>query len=235
VTDLLVMHDIADVQLQSSDGRRLGRVADILCRHQADGSLKAIALSLGPEAGLRRIASRLGRAAHRLLRARFERTVDIGEVTEFGANLRLRANADAYDVHDGDSWAAGVLRFIPGSGFGPASPEAAERGREASAVRPRRGDLWVSDLIGMPVIDSDGQKLGRVVELRIGRRHHRVTSILTGSYGWVGRLGIHILVHRLGWGDRHEEVPWDQVEEVRQDRMTVKPGRASAAAPNEKR
>jgi len=37
VTDLLVMHDIADVQLQSSDDRRLGRVTDILCRQQDDG------------------------------------------------------------------------------------------------------------------------------------------------------------------------------------------------------
>jgi len=229
------MHDIADVQLQSSDDRRLGRVADILCRHQDSGSLQAIALSLGVEAGLRRIASRLGRAAHRLLKARFERTVDIGEVTEFGPNLRLRQKADAYDVHDGDIWAAGVLRFIPGSGFGAASPEAAERGRAASAERPRRGDLWVSDLIGMPVIDSDGQKIGHIAELRIGRRHHRVTTILTGSYGWVGRLGILAFVDRLGWLGRHEEVPWDRVEEVRQDRMTVKPGRASAAAPTEKR
>lgn len=235
MTDLLVMHDIADVQLQSSDDRRLGRATDILCRHQHDGSLKAIALALGPEACLRRIASPLGRAAHQLFKARFERSVNIGEVVEFGPNLRLRAKADAYDIHDGDVWAARLLRFVPGSGFGQASPEAAAKGRAASAERPRRGDVWVSDLIGTPVVDSDGEQLGHVVELRIGRRHHRVDAILTGSFGWVGRLGVSTLVHRLGWWGRHDEVPWGRVKDVRQDRIIVQPGRASAASPVEKR
>ena len=68
MTDLLAMHDIADGQLWSSDGRRLGRVTDILCRHKDDGSLKAIALALGPEACLRRMSSRFGRRAHRLFK-----------------------------------------------------------------------------------------------------------------------------------------------------------------------
>jgi sporulation protein YlmC with PRC-barrel domain len=223
VTDLLVMHDIADVQLQSSDDRRLGRVTDILCRPLDDGGLTAIALCLGAEAGLRRIASRLGRAAPRLFRSRFERGLSIGEVVEFGATLRLREKAAAYDVHDGDAWAAGVLRFIPGSGFRRASPEAAGRAVAASRERPRRGDVWISDLIGMSVIDSDGQKLGHVVELRLGRRHHRVNAILVGSHGWIGRLGIRTLVHRLGWGGRPDEIPWDRVQAVRRDRIIVQP------------
>jgi sporulation protein YlmC with PRC-barrel domain len=230
VTDLLVMHDIVDGQLQSSDGRRLGRVADILCQRQDDGSLKAIALALGPEACLRRIASRFGRRAHRLFKGRFERSVEIGEVVEFGPTLRLREKADAYDVHDGDIWAAHVIRFVPGSGVSQASLDVADRGKAASAPAPRRGDVWVSDLIGTPVIDTGGREIGHVVELRIGRRHHRVNAILTGSYGWLGRLGIRTLVHRLGWWGRHEEVPWERVEEVRYDRITVQPRRASAGA-----
>jgi len=230
VTDLLVMHDIVDGQLQSSDGRRLGRVADILCQRQDDGSLKAIALALGPEACLRRIASRFGRRAHRLFKGRFERSVEIGEVVEFGPTLRLREKADAYDVHDGDIWAAHVIRFVPGSGVSQASLDVADRGKAASAPAPRRGDVWVSDLIGTPVIDTGGREVGHVVELRIGRRHHRVNAILTGSYGWLGRLGIRTLVHRLGWWGRHEEVPWERVEEVRYDRITVQPRRASAGA-----
>lgn len=234
MTDLLVMHDIADVQLQSSDDRRLGRVTDILCRQQDDGSLKAIALALGAEACLRRISSRLGRAAHNLLKARFERRVDIGQVVEFGPSLRLREKADAYNIHDGDAWAARVLRFLPGSGFDQASLEAAGRGRAASKQRPRRGDVWVSDLIGTPVIDSDGKQLGHLVELRIGRRHHRVDTILIGSYGWAGRLGLGTLLHRLGWWGQHDEVPWDHVEKVRRERITVQPRRASAAGPTEK-
>ncbi len=230
MTDLLVMHDIADGQLQSSDDRRLGRVADILCQHQDDGSLKAIALALGPEACLRRIASRFGRRAHRLFKGRFERSVEIGEVVEFGPTLRLREKADAYNVHDGDIWAAHVIRFVPGSGVSQASLEVADRGKAVSAHAARRGDVWVSDLIGTPVIDADGQEIGHVVELRIGRRHHRVNAILTGSYGWLGRLGIGTLVHRLGWWGRHEEVPWERVEEVRYDRITVQPRRAAAGA-----
>lgn len=230
MTDLLAMHDIADGQLQASDGRRLGRVADILCQHQDDGSLKAISLALGPEACLRRISSRFGRRAHRLFRGRFERSVEIGEVVEFGPTLRLRAKADAYNVHDGDIWAAHVIRFVPGSGVSQASLEVADRGKATSSPAPRRGDVWVSDLIGTQVIDAGGREVGHVVELRIGRRHHRVNAILTGSYGWLGRLGIRTLVHRLGWRGRQEEVLWENVEEVRHDRITVRPRRASAGA-----
>ena len=98
MTDLLAMHDIADGQLQSSDDRRLGRVADILCRHQDDGSLEAIALALGPEACLRRISSRFARRVHRLTKGRFGRSVEIGEVVKFGPTLRLREKADAYNA-----------------------------------------------------------------------------------------------------------------------------------------
>jgi sporulation protein YlmC with PRC-barrel domain len=230
VTDLLAMHDIADGQLQSSDDRRLGRVADILCKHQDDGSLQAIALALGPEACLRRISSRFGRRAHRLMKGRFERSVEIGEILEFGPTLRLREKAAAYNIHDGDTWAAHVIRFVPGSGVSQASLDVADRRKTASAHAPRRGDVWVSDLIGTPVIDADGQRVGHVIELRIGRRHHRVTSILTGSYGWLGRLGIRTLAHRLGWWGRHDEVLWESVEEVRYDRIIVQPRRAAAGA-----
>jgi sporulation protein YlmC with PRC-barrel domain len=230
VPDLLAMHDIADGQLQSSDYRRLGRAADILCRHHDDGSLKAIALALGPEACLRRISSRFGRRAHLLFKGRFERSVEIGEVVEFGPTLRLREKAAAYNVHDGDIWAAQVIRFIPGSGASQASLEVAQRGKAASAPAPRRGDVWISDLIGTPVMDTGGREVGHVVELRIGRRHHRVKTILIGSYGWLGRLGIRTLVHRLGWWGRHEEVPWERVEGVRHDRITVRPKRALAGA-----
>jgi sporulation protein YlmC with PRC-barrel domain len=230
VTDLLAMHDIADGQLQSSDGRRLGRVADILCQHQDDRSLEAIALVLGPEACLRRISSRFGRRVHQLFNGRFERSVEIGEVVEFGSTLRLRQKADAYNVHDGDIWAAHLIRFIPGSGVSQASLEVADRGKAASAPAPRRGGVWVSDLIGTPVIDSDGREIGHVIELLVGRRHHRVNAILTGSYGWLGRLGIRTLVHRLGWRGRHDEVLWESVETVGYDRITVRPRPGPAGA-----
>jgi len=59
--------------------------------------------------------------------------------------------------------------------------------------------------VGTPVIDSDGKQLGHLVELRIGRRHHRVNTILIGSYGWAGRLGLGTLLHRLGWWGQHDE------------------------------
>lgn len=235
MTDLLAMHDIADGQLQSSDDRRLGRVADILCRHQDDGSLTAIALALGPEACLRRISSRFGRRAHRLLKGRFERSMEIGEVVEFGATLRLREKTGAYNVHDGDIWAARAIRFVPGSGVSQASLDVAARGRAASAHASRPGDVWVSDLIGTQVIDTDGQEVGHVVELRIGRRHHRVNAILTGSYGWLGRLGIRTLVHRLGWWGPHEEVLWESVEHVGYDRITVRRRAAAGPSVTEKR
>lgn len=229
MTDILAMHDIVDSQLQSSDERRVGRVADILCQQQNDGSLELVSLTLGPEAGLRRIGSRLGGRAHRLFNGRFERSVGIGEVVEFGPTLRLREKANAYDLDDGDRWAARLLRFIPGSGVGKESPKGgrSQKGSGSAGVAGL-GQLWVSDLIATPVRTTDGDELGHVVELGVGPRTHRVTFILVGSYGWLGRLGMRTLVHRLGWWPPSDEVRWERVERVRRDEITVRARRAQA-------
>ena len=104
MTDLLAMHDIADGQLQSSDERRLGRVADILCRHQDDGSLKAIALALGPEACLRRISSRFTRRVHALFKGRFERSVD--RLMTIALRGRKDVAVGALGVHADQHWLA---------------------------------------------------------------------------------------------------------------------------------
>jgi sporulation protein YlmC with PRC-barrel domain len=121
---------------------------------------------------------------------------------------------------------AEALAELTGS---PTRPHGRRRDRLARRLLIA-GDARRADLIGTPVINRGGREVGHVVELRIGRRHHRVNAILTGSYGWLGRLGIRSVVHRPGWRGRQEEVPWERVEEVRYDRITVQCPSGSAGA-----
>ena len=210
---LHVMRDVADGQLLSADGYRLGRVADIAAVYRPDGTLEVTALILGPAALARRISSGAGRLASRLQARRFERVVPIEEVLDFGTALRLRSNADRYDLADGDEWARGILRFIPGSGWAGRQP------------RPRRGQLppldggrriWIADLIGSPVRDSSGRSLGPLVELRTTRRSpFRVTTLLMGKTGWLDRLKAARIATVIGLHDEPDAVSWQQVAQIR--------------------
>jgi sporulation protein YlmC with PRC-barrel domain len=115
--DRLTMRDIVDGLLEASDGTDLGRVADVLISIDADGSARLTDLVIGPEALAGRVSSRLHPLAHWLLRGRFEHTIPIDEVEEFGPTLILRHPASHYDAGHADEWVnRHLLRFIPGSG-----------------------------------------------------------------------------------------------------------------------
>jgi hypothetical protein len=111
----LFMRDIADGQLRSREGRRIGRVADIEAEWTADG-LYLRRLVLGPETHAARVSGRLGNALHRLLGGRHEHSIDVAEIEEIGPNVMLKQTADAYDVGHLDDWINDhIFRFIPGS------------------------------------------------------------------------------------------------------------------------
>ncbi len=121
-TALLVMGDIMDQQLESADGRLIGRVADIEGEWREDGSFVLTNMLLGPEALIGRVAEHVRPLAHRLLGGRFERRIPLSEIADLGTTIRLRGTAELYRERYGvgrsERWIAShILRFIPGSGF----------------------------------------------------------------------------------------------------------------------
>ncbi len=116
----LLMRDVMDGQLESSDRRRIGRVGDLEAELAADGRLRITAILVGPQVLLGRLSYRLRGPADRLLRGRFLQRVPIDDVEEVGPTVRLRRSAEEYPTARGDTWVAErILRFIPGSGRGP--------------------------------------------------------------------------------------------------------------------
>lgn len=115
--DRLTMRDIVDGLLETVDGTDLGRVADVRIEIDDTGEARLTELVIGPEALAGRVSSRLRPVAHWLLRGRFEHSIPIDEVEEFGPTLILRHPASDYDVGHGDEWVyRHLVRFIPGSG-----------------------------------------------------------------------------------------------------------------------
>lgn len=111
------MGDLIDQQLETRDGRMIGRVADIAAEWRDDGSLVLTDLLTGPQALTRRVGSHLTPIARLLLRDRFEQRIALSEVEKVGPTLRLRGTAESYPVGQSDRWIADhILRFIPGSG-----------------------------------------------------------------------------------------------------------------------
>ncbi len=87
-------------------------------------------------------------------------------------------------------------------GRGPVSP----RRQAGSGAREFR----VEDLVGRPVCDREGRRIGRVTELRVERRGGalEVTGVLIGTWGWIERLAMQKVWRRgRGWLAR-----WDQVD-----------------------
>jgi hypothetical protein len=118
----LVMGDIMDEQLESADGRSIGRVTDVEAEWREDGALVLTHLVLGPQAYAGRVSERLQALAKKLLRDRFEGRIPVEDVEDLGPTIRLRRTAEEYAERYGvarsERWIAShILRFIPGSGY----------------------------------------------------------------------------------------------------------------------
>ena len=113
---LLAMGDIMDMQLETSDSRHVGRVADIEAEVRDDGALVLTHFVVGPEALSGRVASHLRPLAHVLLRGRFDHRIPVAEIEDVGPTVRLRGTAEQYGLDRSDHWLVEhILRFIPGS------------------------------------------------------------------------------------------------------------------------
>src|SRR4051795_6909108 len=110
----LLLRDIVDGQLRTREGRRIGRVSDIELEWTGRG-IYIRRLILGPEANLGRVSSRIGALAGRVLKGRYEHSIDASEIEEIGPNVMLRNTAAHYDTGEADDWIrTHIFRFIPG-------------------------------------------------------------------------------------------------------------------------
>jgi sporulation protein YlmC with PRC-barrel domain len=115
--EIFSIRDILDSQLLTSDGKRIGRVADIAAEEYPGGTLRLTHLLLGPQALAGRINSHVRALFHFFLRDRFEHSIPISEVTRFGPTLILHGKAEDYPVGQSERWIAKhILRWIPGNG-----------------------------------------------------------------------------------------------------------------------
>lgn len=115
--DIFSIRDIIDSQLETSDGKRIGRVADIEAEWQEDGSLVLCALLIGPQATAGRVAEPLGKLLRLLLRDRFEQRIPMSAVESIGPTIRLRGTTQDYGVGQSERWITEhILRWIPGNG-----------------------------------------------------------------------------------------------------------------------
>lgn len=114
----LVMRDMMDAQLETSDRRKIGRVADIEAEWRGDGKLVLTAIITGPQALAGRVSEHLRPIARFLLRDHFDHSIPIDEVEKVGPTLYLKGKAENYSVGQSDQWIAShILRWLPGSGY----------------------------------------------------------------------------------------------------------------------
>jgi sporulation protein YlmC with PRC-barrel domain len=79
--------------------------------------------------------------------------------------------------------------------------------------------ITVADLIETPVVTPGGHRLGRVVDLEVGR-DNRVTAIVIGRRGWLARLHVG---RRLG-KNAAEVVSWDRVQRIDERAVHLRDG-----------
>ena len=80
--------------------------------------------------------------------------------------------------------------------------------------------LRVADLVGSPVEDAAGRRLGHVVELELGSGWE-VIAVLVGARGWLSRWNVARFFPRLARG-KPERVPWAKVATFESLRLRLK-------------
>jgi sporulation protein YlmC with PRC-barrel domain len=235
----LLMRDVIDGQLESSDRLRIGRVADVLIEDgDAGDGPHVTAIAMGPEALAGRVHRGLRGVFHRLLRGRWDQALAIDELEELGPTLRLRRAAHEYEVASGERWVGGrIVRRLPGAGDWPPPHLAAADRDRTSATDPGptdRGsaDLRGADLIGARVTGPAGEHLGEVLDVELRPKDDfAIDSLIVAKEPALARL---VLLRQVGpRADReHVLVPWSLVGSIddRVIRLAKMPPSEAAAA-----
>jgi sporulation protein YlmC with PRC-barrel domain len=86
--------------------------------------------------------------------------------------------------------------------------------------------LFMDDIVGSPILDANGKKLGRVVEIKITPTPpYRVTALLFGAKGWLRRLAVIAPFDQLfGEPAKPSTIEWEAVESFENSRVKLKPG-----------
>jgi sporulation protein YlmC with PRC-barrel domain len=241
----LLMRDVIDGQLESSDRLRIGRVADVLVEGGARNgpTPRLTSIVVGPEALAGRIHRVLRRALHRVLRGRWDQLLPIDELEELGPTLRLRRAAHEYQVASGERWVGErIVRRLPGAGdWPPLHLASADRERTSATDRgpADRGpggrgpaDLRGGDLIGARVIGPADEHLGEILDVELRPKDgFAIDSLIVAKEPALARL---VLLRQVGpRPDReHVLVPWSLVGGVgdRTIRLAKMPPSDAAAA-----
>jgi sporulation protein YlmC with PRC-barrel domain len=186
-TLLLALH-LLDHQVIDTDGLMAGKVDDVELSFTDPEHPHVSALLSGPGV----LATRLGRRGFGPWRERMEHHIDspsgrtaripLGAVREVGSGIRVNLAADQLAAWGSERWVADhLIGHIPGSGIDPSPGDSPGAGHDdASAAppgapvegadEPRGGapeGLRASTLLGRPVTDLDGRRIGIVLDVRL--------------------------------------------------------------------
>lgn len=78
----------------------------------------------------------------------------------------------------------------------------------------------VASLVGSPVEDARGNRLGHVIDLELGTGHE-VLALLVGPGTWLRRWNVSRLVKK-GRGAEPDRVPWSRVASFESLRIKLK-------------
>lgn len=92
--------------------------------------------------------------------------------------------------------------------------------------KSQKTTLYLEDIIGSPILDANGKKLGRVVEIKITPQPpYRVTALLFGTSGWLRRLAVLAPFDKLfGEPTKPSEIEWEAIESFENYKVKLKPG-----------
>jgi sporulation protein YlmC with PRC-barrel domain len=186
-----VARGLLDHQLIDSDGRRCGKVDDVLLREQA-GTLVVAGISTGPGASEQRVRTRFAKWLVTRL-GRHETWIDWSEITGVTDHVTLARRADEYGLARGEAWAARVITKLPWRTLDDVQrshllvPVVADE-----ATRPREPIVRLSALLGSQLAAPDGTHLGAVHELaaRTDAAAWTVTDVEVGAASMLMRLGL---------------------------------------------
>ena len=81
--------------------------------------------------------------------------------------------------------------------------------------------LRIADIVGSRIVDADGKRLGRVVDLELDARGREVTALVLGRSAWLHRLHLQRLLRR----HRAQRVKWSSVATFEGGTIRLKEGR----------
>lgn len=206
--------DLLDRQIVSSNGRMIAKVDDIELEERADGSLIVSGLLVGPGALGPRLGGALGHVAvsawSRLAGRPSDdpRRIDYSHVTDIATVLTVDEERAVVDVDGLETWArTRVVAALPGASGSADSMSADQATSSLGSGPPRSGTRHrFTELVGMRVQLSDGDRGGQVIDVRFGRGDARGHLPRLRTEGLI--VGRNRPGSLFGYDRRRQQGPW---------------------------